>query len=78
MASWHVRQTGDLGRAIADIRIERGLTQEQLAASIGVGRSYLAKIEAGRSASLLNRILRLLRRLGATVTVELNDHDART
>lgn len=34
-----------LGRAIADIRQARGLSQEQFAASIGSRQSFVAKIE---------------------------------
>ncbi|MDO4290810.1 MAG: helix-turn-helix transcriptional regulator [Eggerthellaceae bacterium] len=42
-----------IGRAIRDLRKENGLTQEKLALMVGVERSYLAKLEAGkRNASI--------------------------
>ena len=66
---WNIRSGEDLGRAIADVRASRGLTQSDLATQAGLSRAYLAKIEAGRSVSLLEHELRLLRRLGATVTI---------
>jgi transcriptional regulator with XRE-family HTH domain len=45
------------------------MTQEDLAAEIGVDRSYLARLEAGASTLALERSLRALRRLDATVRV---------
>lgn len=56
---------------LAEARKARGLTQEQLAALAGVDRTYLAKIESGLTVALLERSLRILRRLGARVIVEL-------
>jgi transcriptional regulator with XRE-family HTH domain len=44
-----------------------------LAAASGVERSYLARMEAGLTVVLLDRALRVLRRLGADVVVELPD-----
>jgi transcriptional regulator with XRE-family HTH domain len=73
--TWTVRSGEDLGRALADIRQRCALTQADLAERAGLSRSYLAKIEAGRSVSLLEHVLRLLRRLGATVTVTFEDTD---
>ena len=67
-----VRSARDLGAAIAEARQQHGLTQEELAEATGVERSYLARIESGRSVILLERIFRLLRRLGVEVTVTLS------
>ena len=71
IATWGIRSPGDLGRAIAGARRERGLTQEKLAEELGIDRSYLAKMETGQSSLALERSLRALRRLGAKVTVTL-------
>lgn len=68
-----VRTGSDLGVAIAEARQARGLTQEMLAAAAGVDRTYLARMEAGLTVVLLDRALRVLRRLGADVVVELPD-----
>lgn len=73
---WTVRSPEDLGRAIAGVRAARGLTQEELAKAISVNRSYLATLEAGSDALILERALRALRRMGATITVALPDDDA--
>jgi len=64
-----VRTGADLGAALAEARRARSLTQQQLAESVNLDRTYLAKIEAGTSVQMLDRTLRLLRRLGAEVTV---------
>lgn len=71
-----VRTGADLGAALAEARRARSLTQQQLAESANLDRTYLAKIEAGTSVQMLDRTLRLLRRLGAEVTVTLPEPTA--
>lgn len=66
-----VRSARDLGAAIAEARHLRGLTQSELSESTGLHRSYLAAIETGASVVLLDRVFRILRRLGVEVTVIL-------
>lgn len=66
---WIVRSAEDFGRAIAEIRGARGLTQSELAAQGGISRHWLAKLEAGHSTPVLEHLLRLTRRLGATITI---------
>jgi transcriptional regulator with XRE-family HTH domain len=75
--TWDIRAPGDLGRAIAGLRHERGLTQEQLAEELEIDRSYLAKMERGGASLALERNLLALRRLGAKVTITLPADDAR-
>jgi HTH-type transcriptional regulator/antitoxin HipB len=64
-----VRSPEDLGRAIAEIRKSQNLTQAQLAAHGGMSRDSVAHLERGRQGRSLELLLRLLRRLGATVTI---------
>jgi transcriptional regulator with XRE-family HTH domain len=71
MEKLEIRRPEDLGLAVSEARRAIGLTQTQLAERSGVERSYLAKLEAGLNTLLLDRSLRLLRRLGARVIVEL-------
>jgi transcriptional regulator with XRE-family HTH domain len=73
--SWSVRSGADIGRAIADIRARHGLTQLGLAEQSGLSRGYLAQIESGKTVSLLEHELRILRRLGATVTITIERDD---
>lgn len=69
MARWNIHTGADFGRAIAEIRGRQDLTQAQFAPQAGVSRDYLAHIEAGRTVTLLEHVLRALRRAGADVTV---------
>jgi transcriptional regulator with XRE-family HTH domain len=75
MARWNISTGTDFGRAIAEIRARRNLTQAQLAEQVGLSRGYLAHLEAGRSVTLLEHLLRVLRRSGATVTVTWSGDD---
>jgi transcriptional regulator with XRE-family HTH domain len=67
--TWTVRSTEDLGRAVSEIRRARGMTQKELAEQGGLSRVWLAKLETGHTTPVLDHLLRLLRRLGATVTI---------
>lgn len=68
-----IRRAEDLGLAVSEARKGLGMTQKQLAEQSGVERTYLAKLEAGVNTLLLDRSLRLLRRLGARLLVEFPD-----
>ena len=68
-----IRRSEDLGLAVSEARRSAELTQTQLAEQSGVERTYLAKLEAGLSTLLLDRTLRLFRRLGVRLVVELPD-----
>jgi len=75
--NWLIHNPADVGRAIAGVRAERGMTQADLAEQIDIDRGYLARLEAGASPLVLERSLRALRRMGATITVSLpGDDDA--
>ena len=69
--TWRVNAPADLGRALAGARRSRGLSQGELAAALGVHRSYIAELEAGSSVQMLERLLRAFKRLGAEVEVRL-------
>jgi transcriptional regulator with XRE-family HTH domain len=53
----------ELGARIARTRLERNLTQRELAAEAGVERKALQRVEAGESVRVVS-LLRLLRALG--------------
>jgi transcriptional regulator with XRE-family HTH domain len=57
---------GELARRLARTRLERNLTQAQVAARAGIGRATLQRLEAGGSGDLstLIRVLRALDMLG--------------
>ena len=69
MERYIVRSPEDLGRAIGEIRKSQNQTQAQLAAHCGMSRDTVAQLERGRQGRSIELLLRLLRRLGATVTI---------
>jgi transcriptional regulator with XRE-family HTH domain len=72
---WIVRSAADFGRGIAEVRRAHGLTQSQLAEQGGLSRTWLAKLETGRSTPVLEHLLRLTRRLGMTITLTYDGDD---
>ena len=66
---WVVRDARTLGVAIGDHRRQQGLTQEQLAESAALHRSYLSNLERGKGTEQTDRLFRVLRRLGLEVIV---------
>lgn len=66
-----VRSARDLGAVVAEARQVRGWTQAELAERASIERGYLSRIESGASVILLDRVFRLLRRLGVEVTATL-------
>lgn len=70
MSTHQIRSGADLGRTIAQLRRDRNLTQAELAELAGISPAYIAKIETGRTSSIVEHQLRVLRRLGATITIE--------
>ncbi len=54
------------GRTIRDRRIERGLTQQQVADWVGLKASTINGVEYGRHALALDKALTLIERLGIT------------
>ena len=72
--TFFVRRGADLGAAVREARVAAGLTQDELATAVSIDRTYLSRMEAGLSVLLLDRGLRLLRHLGAEVTVTIPEH----
>jgi transcriptional regulator with XRE-family HTH domain len=48
-----------IGARIRDIRRERGMTQEELAAAVGVSRSAVAQWETGRAGQITGNLTRI-------------------
>ena len=70
-----IHSGSDVGRAIYAARAARSLTQREAAELTGIEATYLSKIESGRTVSLLEHELRILRRLGARVVVQVEQDD---
>lgn len=63
-----VRSAGELGQRIADSRQDQGLTQGELADWLGVDRTTVLRLEAGK-ASQIDRLFDILGILGLDLVV---------
>lgn len=63
-----LRSGKDVGELVRRLRRERRLTQGELADQAGVGRRFLAELEAGKETAQLGKALRVLAMLGVVVT----------
>ncbi|TFD76104.1 XRE family transcriptional regulator [Cryobacterium sp. Sr8] len=73
-----IRSAADLGDFIRRIRLQHGMTQEQLAAALGTTQRYVSELEAGRPKRADERYFEILARLGIALTAESTspgDHD---
>ena len=52
------------GRAVARLRQKRGLSQEALALKCGINRTYMTRLEQGKSSPTLTLMLRVCDGLG--------------
>ena len=57
----------NVGQRVRALREESNLTQEQLALMTGVGRSYLAKVEAGNRNATIDSMEKVALGLGVTL-----------
>jgi transcriptional regulator with XRE-family HTH domain len=66
-----VRSPGDLARTITEARIVKGITQSELAASTGIDRSYLSRMENGLDSIQLERLFQIFRSLGVVLDAHM-------
>jgi HTH-type transcriptional regulator/antitoxin HipB len=66
----HITRAADLGSAARLLREDSGLTQRGLAHSMHTTQRWVSELESGKEIVGLERTLRILESLGATVTVE--------
>lgn len=57
-----------LGRAVRELRVERGLTQRELARVADINETWLSHIEAGRTNPAWGTVARIAAGLGAPVS----------
>ena len=62
---------GELGSRLAQARLERNLTQAQLATQAGISKRTLERMEAGASAMQMSAFLRVCRVFGLLEHLEL-------
>lgn len=67
------RAVREIGRRIKSVREEAGLSQEKLAAKIGMTRSNYARIERGATNVTIDTLIRIAKGLGVDVRVTIGD-----
>ncbi len=68
-----IEKPEDLGRFIQRIRTDAGLTQRQLAETLGVSQRYLSELEAGKPKRIDENYFGILSRLGISLSAETAD-----
>lgn len=71
--TFRVNDAASLAAAVREFRAARGLTQAQLAAAMGVHRSYLSDLERGHVTEQLTRLFSAFRQLGVDVLLSAED-----
>ncbi|OLT51687.1 helix-turn-helix domain-containing protein [Cellulosimicrobium sp. CUA-896] len=64
------RSATDLGRFVRRVRRHRGITQEALAADLGITRQYLSELENGAENLYVRRLFEIFDELGIDVRLE--------
>ncbi|MDA2895507.1 helix-turn-helix transcriptional regulator [Mycolicibacterium sp. BiH015] len=72
VAAWEQRRR-QVGGRIREARVERGLTQEQLALRSGVTRNLIIDVEHGSRGLLYERLFDIAEALGIPVAELLNE-----
>ncbi|WP_378144868.1 helix-turn-helix domain-containing protein [Cnuibacter sp. UC19_7] len=68
-----LRTASDLGLVIQQARLSRGLSQTQLADSLGISQRSVSEIESGRTTIYARRLFDLMRETGVSLSAEWDD-----
>ena len=71
-----VRSPEALGQALARVRYEVGLTQDDLAEALGITRRYIYAMESGQPTLFAVRLFEILRELGAHLELVASGEEA--
>lgn len=70
-AEWsNLQKMKELGQEIAELRIERGLSQAELAKSVNMKQANISKIEAGETSPTVRTLQRLAKGLGKRLEIK--------
>jgi transcriptional regulator with XRE-family HTH domain len=71
-SGWELRRVRENGARLKDLRLERGISQNQLADESGVNVSQISRVESGRDAQL-STLLKIYRGLGYELRLDLQE-----
>lgn len=60
-----------LGRLLQQARLARGLSQQQVAAELGISQAYVSELESGKTSLALTRVFDIMRLTGMTLSAEI-------
>jgi transcriptional regulator with XRE-family HTH domain len=58
-----------IGIAVKNLRLQKNVSQEELARISGISRSYISRLEAGKGNPSLDQVQRIAKALGAKATI---------
>jgi ribosome-binding protein aMBF1 (putative translation factor) len=67
----HERRFSDVGRMVAENRLERGMSQQELAVLCGTTQSAIARLERGARPPKLDTLMRIADALDADLHLEM-------
>jgi ribosome-binding protein aMBF1 (putative translation factor) len=67
----HERRFAEVGRMVAETRLERGMSQQELAVLCGTTQSAIARLERGGRPPKLDTLMRIADALDAELLLEL-------
>ena len=65
-----IKDTKELGKIIRETRRKQNLTQEQLAATCGVGMRFIRELEQGKESCHIGKAMMLLHMLGIQIIID--------
>ena len=71
-----LRTPADVGLALQQARLARGLSQTELAALLGLPQSTISEMESGKSTIFLRRLLSIAAQTGVELTASWEPSDA--
>jgi transcriptional regulator with XRE-family HTH domain len=66
---FEIRHAEDFGTALREFRTLQGVSQAEVARSVGLNRTYLSNMEQGIVPTYLDRLMALVSALGLTITI---------
>lgn len=65
-----------LGRLLQQARLAQGLSQQQVAETLGISQSYVSELESGKTSLALLRIFEIMRLTGMKLEAEIPEGPA--
>lgn len=60
-----------LGRLLQQARLAQGLSQQEVAARLGISQGYVSELETGKTSLALTRVFDIMRLTGMTLLAEI-------